>query len=56
MVSEPRSSRPDDEVRAKKEYRRPELRVYGDIRAITQTASGGTMGDGGKGAGTDKTA
>jgi hypothetical protein len=33
------------ETEAKKEYRTPELHVYGDIRTITQTASAGRISD-----------
>ena len=41
----------------KKVYQRPNLRVYGDIRALTQSVGGASkMADGGMGKSANKTA
>jgi hypothetical protein len=49
MASDPRSSKPGDEGATRKGYHSPELRIYGDIRAITQAGSAGPINDHGGG-------
>jgi len=45
------------EYEKKKPYQKPNLRVYGDIRALTQSAGGSTKNsDGGHGKFSNKTA
>jgi len=46
MASDPRSRKPGDEGSTRKGYHSPELRIYGDIRAITQTSTGSSTRDG----------
>jgi hypothetical protein len=38
MTTDSRTTKPCDDGNPKKEYRTPTLRVYGDIREITQAA------------------
>jgi len=40
MASDPRSSKPGAEGRAREGYHSPELRIFGDIRTITRTGTG----------------
>jgi len=56
MASDPRSSRPGDEGLARKAYHSPELRIFGDIRAITKKLTTGNSMDSGGMPGSCKTA
>jgi hypothetical protein len=47
MASDPRSTRPGHEGPARQAYHSPELRVYGDIRAVTQATRIGMNKDSG---------
>lgn len=56
MASDPRSSNPSAEGTTRKGYHSPELRVYGDLRTITQTGNAGPVNDSPNMASQDKTA
>jgi hypothetical protein len=48
MAPDPRPGKPGEEGSARKEYHSPVLRVYGDIRTITQGNHSALLRDDGK--------
>jgi hypothetical protein len=51
MASDPRPAKPADERTPKKPYQSPDLRVYGDIAAITRAGTNSGTGDNRSGGG-----
>jgi hypothetical protein len=56
MTADPLSTKPRDHGSPRKEYRTPSLRIYGNIREITQAVGRHGRGDGGTVRGRKRTA